>query len=109
MRWQALLFLLVAIVLELVGTTALKLSDGGAKPRWYALVAAGYFGAFYFFSLALRVLPVGIAYAIWAGIGIIGTVIIGRALFQQTLTPLAIVGIGLIVIGVTLVNVRSGN
>jgi small multidrug resistance pump len=103
-KYQAMFFMLLAIALELIGTTALKLSDGGARPLWYVPVAAGYMGSFYFFSLALRTLPVGIAYAAWAGVGIVGTTLIGRLVFQQTLAPIALLGIVLILLGVVLVN-----
>jgi small multidrug resistance pump len=102
-----LLFLLLAIALELIGTTALKLTDGGARPLWYVPVAVGYLSAFYFFSLALRALPLGIAYAVWAGIGIVGTALIGKLLFAQTLSPLALTGIALILVGAILVNVPA--
>jgi small multidrug resistance pump len=104
MKYQALLLMLLAIALELLGTTSLKLSNAGARPAWYVLVATGYLGAFYCFSLALRTIPLGIAYAIWAGVGIIGTALIGKALFQQSLSPLAMAGIALIIIGVVFVN-----
>ena len=104
MHYQALSMLAIAIAFELLGTTALKLSDGGAKPLWYVPVGLGYTAAFYFFSLALKEIPLGGSYAIWAGVGIVGTAIIGKFLFHQTLTPLAMAGIGLILLGAVLVN-----
>ena len=98
---------MVAIVFELVGTTSLKLTGGGSRPLWYVPVVIGYAGAFYVFSIAVRTLPLGVAYAVWAGLGIAGTTLIGRFVFGQTLAPLTLFGISLILVGTILVNIAS--
>jgi multidrug transporter EmrE-like cation transporter len=103
-RYNAILTMTFAVTMELVGTTALKLADGVMRPMWYILVAAGYGGAFYFFSAAVRTKPMGVAYAMWSGLGIIGTGVIGAAFFRQHPSPLAIAGILVILLGIFLVN-----
>jgi small multidrug resistance pump len=107
MKYQAMLMLIVAIAFELLGTTSLKLTEGGARPMWYIPVTLGYAAAFYCFSLALKEIPLGISYAIWAGVGIVGTAVIGKFLFQQSLSQTALAGIGLILLGAVLVNFNS--
>lgn len=103
------LLLTLAIVLEVVGTSALKASDGFTRP-WPALVAAvSYGGAFYLLSLVLRTVPVGVSYAIWSGVGIVLICLIGWLAFGQRLDPPAIVGIGLIVAGVLVINLLSNS
>lgn len=96
-----------AIVLEVAGTTLLKLSDGLTKP----LAATGALLSFgvclYFLSLALRVIPTGIAYAIWSGAGIVLVSLIGWVFLKQRLDLPAIVGIGLILCGVLVLNLLS--
>jgi small multidrug resistance pump len=107
MQYHPLLTMLIAIVLELVGTTALKLTDGGVRPLWYLPVAVGYVGSFYLFSNAIRSIPLGMAYAMWAGLGIAGTALVGAFLFRQHLAPVNIIGISLILFGTVLVNAGS--
>ncbi|AKQ54383.1 DMT family transporter [Bordetella hinzii] len=104
MKW---LFLAVAIAAEIVATSALKASDGFSRLLPSLLTVAGYVVSFYFLSLTLRELPVGIAYAIWSGVGIVVISLIGVLLFQQTLDLAAILGIVLIVAGVIVMNVFS--
>ncbi len=104
MKW---LFLAVAIAAEIVATSALKASDGFSRLWPSLLTVAGYVVSFYFLSLTLRELPVGIAYAIWSGVGIVVISLIGVLLFQQTLDLAAILGIVLIVVGVIVMNVFS--
>lgn len=101
------LLLTLAIVLEVIGTSALKVSDGFTRPGPSLVVAASYGGAFYLLALVLRSIPVGIAYAIWSGIGIVLICLIGWLLFGQKLDLPAIVGIGLIVAGVLVINLVS--
>ncbi|MFD1383120.1 DMT family transporter [Rhodanobacter aciditrophus] len=99
--------LLVAIVSEVVATSALKASDGFTKLVPSVLVVVGYGLAFYLLSLTLKVMPVGIAYAIWAGLGIVLTAVIGWLFFQQRLDFAAFAGIALILAGVLVINVFS--
>ncbi len=101
---NAFTYLLLAIATEIVGTTALKLSDGFTKLIPALFVVVGYGAAFYFLSLALKDMPLGIAYAIWSAIGTVGTVIIGVIVWGQPLSKQSIFAIALIVIGVVLLN-----
>lgn len=100
-------FLAIAIVSEVIATSALKATDEFSRFWPSVLVIAGYVCAFYFLTLALRVLPVGIAYAIWAGLGIVLVAIVGAVLYGQRLDLAGIVGIGLIVTGVLVINLLS--
>ena len=79
------LFLSVAIISEVVATSALKASNGFTQLWPSLLVIAGYAIAFFFLSLTLRTMPVGIAYAIWSGIGIVLVTLIGWFVFEQSL------------------------
>lgn len=99
--------LFVAIVAEVIATTALKASAGFTRLWPALLVVAGYGLAFYCFALALRSLPVGIAYAVWAGLGIVLMAAIGWLLFAEKLDGWAWLGIGLIVSGVAVLNLFS--
>ncbi len=101
------LFLLIAIVSEVIATASLKQSDGFTKLLPSAIVIVGYGIAFYFLSLTLRAIPVGIAYAVWSGIGITLITIIGWIVFDQRLDMPAILGITLIIIGVVILNLFS--
>ena len=101
------LFLSVAIVSEVIATSALRQSEGFTKLAPSILVLAGYGLAFYFLSLTLRTIPVGVAYAVWAGAGIALISLIGWVLFDQKLDLPAFIGIGLIVSGVVVLNVFS--
>lgn len=99
--------LAVAIVCEVIATAALKSSDGFTR-LWPSLaVIVGYGLAFYALSLALRAIPVGVAYAIWSGVGIVGIALIGWLVFRQALDLPAIIGIGLILAGVLVLNLCS--
>lgn len=101
------LFLGIAIVSEVVGTSALKASEGFTRLWPSLLVAAGYGISFYFLSLVLKTIPVGIAYAIWSGAGIALIVWIGWAFFGQSLDVPGILGLLLIVAGVLVLNLFS--
>jgi small multidrug resistance pump len=103
------LFLTIAIVCEVAGTAALKASEEFTKPIPSLIVIAGYGIAFVCLALTLRTIPVGIAYAIWAGCGIVLVALVSYALFGQKLDAPAIFGIGLITAGVVVVNVFSGS
>lgn len=101
------LFLVVAIVAEVVATSALKASNGFSRLWPSVLVVVGYGCAFYFLSLTLRYLPLGVAYAVWAGLGVVLTTLIGWALFQQKLDAGALIGIAFILAGVVIMNICS--
>jgi small multidrug resistance pump len=103
------LHLAIAIVAEVIGTSALKASESFTKPLPALLTVASYGLAFYFLALTLRVIPVGIAYAIWSGLGIVLISIAGWVLFRQSLDMPALIGLALIIGGVVVINVFSGS
>ena len=104
MSW---LYLAIAIVAEVIATSALKAADGFTRLGPSLVVIAGYGIAFYFLSLALRGIPVGVAYAVWSGVGIVLISVIGWFAFGQTLDAAAVLGIGLIMAGVIVLNLFS--
>jgi len=101
---MAYLYLAIAIVSEVVGTAALKASEEFTRLIPSLIVLGGYASAFYFLTLTLRTIPVGIAYALWAGIGIVLICVASWILYKQTLDTAAIIGVGLIAVGVVLIN-----
>ncbi|WP_075880651.1 DMT family transporter [Vreelandella massiliensis] len=100
-------YLVLAIVAEVVATSALKASMGFTRLLPSIVVVVGYGVAFYLLSLALRTLPVGVAYAIWAGLGIVLVTLVGIVVFGERPDWPGILGIGLIVAGVVLLQVFS--
>ncbi|SER53914.1 DMT family transporter [Natrinema salaciae] len=96
-----------AILSELLGTTALKLSDGFSRPLPSLGVVVGYGAAFYLLSLTLEELPVGVVYATWAALGIVGVASIGVVAFGERLDGAAVAGVGLILAGVYCLNIVS--
>lgn len=100
-------YLVLAILGEMVAISFLKASEEFSKPIPTLMGIAGYICTFYFLMLALRVIPVGIAYAIWAGVGIIMITIGAYFLYQQALDLPALLGIGLIVLGVVVIQLFS--
>lgn len=102
-------YLGIAIVAEVIATTALKASQNFTRPGPSIITVAGYALAFYFLSLTLRVLPTGVAYAIWSGVGIILISLVSWLYYQQKLDLPAILGMGLIIAGVIVLNVFSGS
>lgn len=101
------IYLAVAILFETIGTTALKASDGFSR-LWPSLVVVlAYAVSFWLLALVLRVIPVGVAYAIWSGLGICFIATIGWLLFGQRLDPAAILGISLILAGILIINLFS--
>ena len=101
------IFLIVAILSEVIATSALKESESFTRLWPSVIVVVGYSLAFYLLSLTLKTIPIGIAYAIWAGLGMALIALIGWLVFQQTLDLPAIIGITLIVCGVIVMNVFS--
>ncbi len=104
MHW---LYLSIAILSEVVATSALKAAEGFS--RWFPslLVVTGYGLSFHFLSLTLRTIPLGIAYAIWSGVGVALVSLVGWAIYHQSLDMGALVGIALIVAGVVVLNLFS--
>lgn len=101
------MFLLAAILTETIATSALKSSDSFTKILPSAIVIAGYCASFYFLSLTLKSIPVGIAYAIWSGLGLVFITLIGWLVFDQKLDLPAVLGLVLIVSGVIVINTLS--
>ncbi|WFU07924.1 SMR family transporter [Rhizobium sp. CB3090] len=99
--------LLVAIVLEVIGTTALQMSQQFTRLGPSIVLVLCYVAAFYFLSLTLRVIPVGIAYAIWSALGIVLISAVGLVFFRQKLDLAAVIGLLLIIAGVLVVNLFS--
>ena len=103
------LWLALAISTEVVATTALKLSDGFTRLGWGAVVVAGYGVSFYALSVSLRSFPLGVVYAVWSGLGTAAIVVIGYFLFREVLDLVKLAGIGLIIVGVIMLNVTPGS
>lgn len=101
------LFLAIAIVSEISATSALKASAGFTKVVPSIVVVIGYLLSFYFLSLTLKVIPIGIAYAIWAGLGIVLLAVVGWVVYDQQLDIAAMLGISLIMAGVLVLNLFS--
>ena len=104
---NAYLTLAIAIVAEVIATSALKAADGFSKPGPSAVAVVGYCIAFYCLSLTTRTMPLGIAYAVWSGVGIVLISAAGWLLYGQTLDTPAVVGMGLIIAGVLTINLFS--
>lgn len=100
-------YLLGAIVSEVIATSALKASEGFSRLWPSVLVVTGYAAAFYLLSLTLRSIPIGVAYAIWSGLGIALISVIGWVLYDQSLDRAALAGIALIVAGVLVIQLFS--
>ena len=104
---QKWFFLVVAIISEVAGTSALKSAEGFTKFWPSTVVVVGYASAFYFLSLTLKTIPVGIAYAVWSGVGTALIALIAWVFMGQKLDWPAVVGILLIVSGVLVLNLFS--
>lgn len=101
------LYLAAAIVAEVVATSALKSSEGFTRLGPSTVVVIGYGIAFWCLSMVLRTVPIGVAYAIWSGVGIALIALIGWIVFKQSLDLAALAGISLIVTGVVVLQVFS--
>ncbi len=101
------LYLSLAIVAEVIATTALQASNGFTRPGPSLLVVVGYGLAFYLLSRVLRYLPMGVTYAIWAGAGIVLICVAGAVVYRQIPDLPAVFGMGLIVAGVAVINLFS--
>ena len=102
-------YLAIAIVAEVIATSALNASDGFSKLGPSIIVAVGFAVAFYCLSLVLKTIPMGVAYAIWSGLGIVLISLSGLVLFGQKLDLPAMIGITLIISGVVVMNVFSSS
>lgn len=101
------ILLAIAILAEVVGTSALKASEGFSRPWPSVVVVLGYAVAFYCLSLVLRSIPVGVAYAIWSGLGIVLITLVAWVVYGQTIDLPALLGMGLIIAGVLVLNLFS--
>ncbi|MFG1371852.1 multidrug efflux SMR transporter [Xanthobacter oligotrophicus] len=101
------LYLIIAIVAEVIATSALKATESFTRPGPSVLVIVGYAVAFFCLSLTLKTMPVGIAYAIWSGVGIVLVTAIAWLWYGQRLDLPALVGLGLIIAGVMVINLIS--
>ncbi|PXZ06363.1 QacE family quaternary ammonium compound efflux SMR transporter [Gilliamella apicola] len=104
---NAYLLLLGAIICEVIATSSLKLSNGFTNLVFSIITIIGYSASFYILSLALKTIPVGIAYAIWSGIGIIIISLIAWIFLKQSLDLAALIGMGFIIFGVVIINLFS--
>ncbi|MEO9780386.1 MAG: multidrug efflux SMR transporter [Sedimentitalea sp.] len=101
------IYLLLAIVAETIGTTALQASQQFSRFGPSVVVVISYGIAFYLLAMALRFMPVGVAYAIWSGLGIVLIALIGLVMFGQKLDLAAIIGLGLIIAGIAIIQLFS--
>ncbi len=106
---MAYLYLIVAIVCEVIATLALKSVDGFSKIGPSLIVVTGYGLAFYYLSICMKFFPIGIIYAIWSGAGIVLIALFSFLVYKQTVDVPAIIGIALIIIGVAVINLFSSS
>jgi small multidrug resistance pump len=99
--------LIVAVIFETIGTTALQASQQFTKLGPSIIVVIAYAAAFYLLALTLKMMPVGIMYAIWSGSGIVLIALIGWVVFRQTLDWPAVLGMALILAGIVIIQVFS--
>ena len=104
---MSFIYLALAITAELVGSTALKMSQGFTKVQPSILVVLGFGAAFYFLSQTLRTIPLSLAYAIWSGVGTAATILIGVFLFRESFDFIKALGIIAIILGVVLLNLKG--
>ncbi len=104
---QSWLFLFGAIAFEVIGTTALKATEGFTRPLPAAVVVVAYALAFYLLSRTMQTIPMSISYAVWSGVGIVLITVIGLVLYGQRLDAAALLGIGLILAGVLVIHLFS--
>ena len=104
---MAYFYLAIAIIAEVAATSALKASEEFTRLYPSIIVIVGYGVAFYFMTLVLRTIPVGITYAVWSGLGIVLVTIVGVLVYRQIPDMAAIIGMGLIVSGVVVIYLFS--
>lgn len=98
------IYLFIAIIGELLGTTLLKVSEGFSKPLPGVSALLSYGVCFFFLSLVMKKIPLGITYATWSGVGLLVTAVISILVFNEKLNLYTIIGLGLIIVGVLMVN-----
>ena len=103
-RTRALLELLLAIASEQVGTSAMKASQGFALPLPTLLAAVGYVSSLFWFARSMKVLPMGFAYALWVGLGMVVASIVGLLWFGEVLSAATVIGLLLIAAGIFVLN-----
>ena len=101
------MILFFAVLSEVIATTSLKFSEGFTKLIPSIVVVVGYGLSFYLLSMTLKVMPIGIAYALWSGIGIMLTVLLGKIIWNESLDWARVTGIILIIIGILVINLFS--
>jgi small multidrug resistance pump len=104
MNW---LMLSAAIAFEVVGTTSLKLSEGMTRPGWFVLCLMLYATSFGLLGISLKAIPVGVAYAIWSGVGTVLIALIGILWFHEDAGPLRLLFIAMILIGAIGLNLTT--
>jgi len=102
-------YLAIAIIGELIGTTRLKMSQGFSKWGIGIVALIAYVICFYFFSKSLKIIDLGVAYAIWSGVGIVITTIIGIIIWKEKVNLITILAITMIIIGIMLLNLMSAS
>lgn len=101
------IYLFLAVLAETIGTTSLQASQQFTRPGPSILVVLGYGSAFYLMSLTLAVMPVGVVYAMWSGLGIVFIAIIGFIVFGQRLDIPAVIGLSFIIAGIVILQLFS--
>jgi small multidrug resistance pump len=104
---KSYMFLFIAVFAETIGTSALNASQQFSRLWPSVTVVLAYMVAFYFLGLTLKYIPVGIAYALWSGLGIVLIAAIGYVMFHQKLDLPALIGLGLILAGIVVINLFS--
>ncbi|MFW5710155.1 MAG: DMT family transporter [Bacteroidota bacterium] len=105
---MAYIYLTIAVICEVVATSSLKATREFTRLTPTLVVITGYLAAFYFLTLSLKTLTIGVAYAIWSGLGIVLIAIFGYIIYREMLDIPAIIGIVLILTGIAVINVFSG-
>lgn len=100
-------YLFLAIMSEVIATASLKSTEGFTRPIPSIIVLIGYCAAFYFLSLTLDTISIGVAYAIWSGVGVATITVVSYFLYDQKIDPAGILGIGLIIAGVIVLRLFS--
>jgi small multidrug resistance pump len=101
--------LIAAIVVEVASTATLPRSDGFRHPGWTAAVLAGYGVSIWFLSMAVRDIPVSVAYAVWSGLGTAGIAVIGIAVLDEPISVLKAGALAMVVVGVVVLNLQSAH
>lgn len=106
---MAYMYLMIAIVAEVIATPALKASNGFTQWIPSSITVLGYLVAIYFLALTMKTIPVGITYALWSGAGIILISCIGWVFYKQQLDNAALIGLSFMVLGIIIINVFSNS